>query len=491
MNSLLFYEISGIPFGETFAQRVIKYNTLMHSTFTNEQLEFIDPTDELVDFVKKNLSYVDKAKQFQLKRMSKNPWMRTSPAYVALQQSVKGQVFSHNGNTLTVPSGFFDMFVENFPNENYTDSRKETGKKISLPWEVKPYELRPYQIEVVDLLLQPTKYRGIVNFATGLGKTLTAIHLIKRYKRTALIVCPSDSVAKQFYTQCETAFGKGVVGFYGAGKKKINDITIGIAASITRNTDDFKNADFGMVIFDEIHHIAADTFYNIAEAVSGAGKVFGLTATDYRSDGKDIMITAGCGPVVARRDVKWGITNGFLAEPYFMIRQVDTGGKDFKDNKIKNYKEHILNNSIMKDIILNDALNMMNAGRTVLVLVDEVAHGEELAKQLGVPFATGEDSKSQDYVDSLNKGQIRGLVGTDGRIGEGTDTQNVDVLILANFVASKGPVIQAVGRSLRKTATKSKCIVLDYIPLGSEQLTRHAWGRVDYYRDITDKIKIL
>jgi superfamily II DNA or RNA helicase len=463
----------------------------MHSTFTNKELKFVDPTDELVDFVKKNLSYVDKAKQFQLKRMSKNPWMRTTPAYAALQQTVKGKVFSHTGNILTMPSGFSEMFIENFPHENYTDLRNETGNKISLPWQTKPYDLRPYQAEVVDMLLQPTRFRGIVNFATGLGKTLTAIHLIKRYKKTALIVCPSDSVAKQFYTQCEDAFGKSMVGFYGAGKKKINDITIGIAASITRNTDEFKNADFGIVIFDEIHHIAADTFYNIAEAVSGVGKVFGLTATDYRSDGKDIMITAGCGPVVSRRDVKWGIANGFLAEPYFMIRQVDTGGKDFRDNKIKNYKEHVLHNSIIKDIIYNDALNMINAGRSVLVLVDEVAHGEELAKQLGVPFATGVDSKSQDYVDSLNKGEIPGLVGTDGRIGEGTDTQNVDVLILANFVASKGPVIQAVGRSLRKTATKTKCIILDYIPLGSAQLTRHAWGRVDYYRDITDKVKIL
>lgn len=463
----------------------------MHSTFTNERLEFVDPTDELVDFVKKNLSYVDKAKQFQLKRMSKNPWMRTTPAYAALQQTVKGKVFTHEDNVLTMPSGFSELFVENFPNENYTDLRKETGTKISLPWDHKPYDLRPYQVEVVDKLLEPTRFRGIVNFATGLGKTLTAIHLIKRYKKTALIVCPSDSVAKQFYTQCEDAFGKNMVGFYGAGKKKINDITIGIAASITRNTEDFKKADFGIVIFDEIHHIAADTFYNIAEAVSGVGKVIGLTATDYRSDGKDIMITAGCGPVVSRRDVKWGIANGFLAEPYFMVRQVSTGGKDFRDNKIKNYKEHVLNNSSMKNIILNDALNMMNAGRSVLVLVDEVEHGKELSKQLGVPFATGEDSKSQDYVESLNRGEIPGLVGTDGRIGEGTDTQNVDVLILANFVASKGPVIQAVGRSLRKTTTKSKCIILDYIPLGSKQLTRHAWGRVDYYRDITDKVKIL
>ena len=463
----------------------------MNITLTNDKLLITDPSGDVIDFAKMNLSYTDKSKQYQLKRMSKNPYLRTSAAYVALQQTVKGKVFELSGNTLSMPSGFALLFEQNFPNYKFLDSRVETGRKISLPWDKAPFAPRDYQLEVIEALLKPSQFRGIVNFATGLGKTLVAIHFIKRYKRNALIVCPSDSVAQQFYTQCINAFGKDMVGFYGGGKKKINDITIGIAASITRNTEDFKKADFGVVIFDEIHHIAADTFYNIAEAVAGAGKVFGLTATDYRSDGKDIMITAGCGPVISRRDVKWGIKNGFLAEPYFFVREVQTGGKDFHDNKIKNYKEHVLNNAIIKNIIYNDALSMINAGRSVLILVDEVEHGKELSKQLGVPFATGEDSKSQDYVDDLNKGKIKGLVGTDGRIGEGTDTQNVDVLILANFVASKGPVIQAVGRSLRKTATKTKCVVLDYIPLGSKQLTRHALGRVEYYKDVTDKVKII
>jgi superfamily II DNA or RNA helicase len=456
-------------------------------TITNDKLEIVNPDTSIIQFAKTNLHYVDKAKQFQLKRMSKNPWMRNSPAYVVLQQSIKGQVYSFENNTITMPAGFIK---EAFPSYIYTDRRQETGHTIALPWKKTPHNLRPYQQEVVDILLEPLRYRGIVRFATGLGKTLTALHFIKRYKKNTLIVCPSDSIAQQFYSQCVDAFGQHMVGFYGGGKKKINDITIGIAASITRNTDDFKNSNFGVVIFDEIHHIAADTFYNIAESIASVGKVFGLTATDYRSDGKDIMITAGCGSVVAHRDVKWGIENGYLADPYFIVSEVETGGKDFKDNKIKNYKEHVLHNSVMKDKIYNDALNMIKSGRTVLVLVDEVEHGKELSQQLGVPFATGEDANSQDYVIQLNKGKIAGLVGTDGRIGEGTDTQNVDVLILANFVASKGPVLQAVGRALRKTATKNKCIILDYIPLGSDQLTRHAHNRIDYYHEITEKVKL-
>jgi superfamily II DNA or RNA helicase len=221
------------------------------------------------------------------------------------------------------------------------------------------------------------------------------------------------------------------------------------------------------------------------------GRVFGLTATDYRSDGKDIMITAGCGTVLIRRDIKWGVENGFLAEPYFISREIPTGGRDFKDDKLKSYKEHILNNQIMKTRIESDAQSMISAGKSVLILVDEVAHGEELSKKLGIPFATGEDKKSQEYVNQLNAGKVPGLVGTSGKVGEGTDTKNVDVLILADFTASKGPVIQAVGRALRKQGSKTKALILDYIPLGSTMLTRHAYNRIKYYEEITDKVKVI
>jgi superfamily II DNA or RNA helicase len=134
---------------------------------------------------------------------------------------------------------------------------------------------------------------------------------------------------------------------------------------------------------------------------------------------------------------------------------------------------------------------MMQAGKSVLILVDEVAHGKQLSAALGIPFATGPDKKSQDYVNQLNSGKIKGLVGTDGKIGEGSDTQNVDVLVLANFVASKGPVTQAVGRGLRKQGTKTRCIILDYIPMGSTMLSRHGFNRVEFYKEITDKVKVI
>jgi len=463
---------------------------LSHVAIYNDKLIITDPSTELLSFIRNELVYTDKSKQYQLRRMARSTWQRNSPLYKQLQSEVKGCLYEEVApDKVAVSSCFVELLKNKFNTSTPMDMRSDTGAKIVLPWTNKPYPLRDYQEDAVDLMLH--RPRGLINLATGLGKTLIALHFVQRYKRRALIVCPSESVAKQFYELFVDCFGKNKVGFYGSGKKRISDITIGIAASITKNIAEFQRAELGVVILDETHHTPATTFFDISQGLAKTGKVFGLTATDYRSDGKDIMITAGCGPVLIRRDIKWGVANGWLAEPYFFVRCVNTSGRDFKDDKLKSYKEHVLNCEVMKAQIRDDAAKMMASGKSVLILVDEVAHGKELSSELGIPFATGIDSKSQEYVDQLNAGKVKGLVGTDGKISEGTDTKNVDVLILANFVASKGPVTQAVGRGLRKQGTKTKCIILDYIPMGSTMLSRHGFNRVEYYKEITDKVKVI
>jgi superfamily II DNA or RNA helicase len=183
---------------------------------------------------------------------------------------------------------------------SFVDQRKLTGKTLPLPWVNKVSEPRPYQQEAIDLMV--SNYRGLINFATGLGKTLVAVHAVKKIRTRTLVVCPSESVASQFYDIFINAFGKEKIGFYGDGKKKLGEITVGIAASISKNVATFEKHELGLVIFDEVHHIAANTFFNIAKNLGSVGKVFGLTATDFRSDGKDAMITAGCGHKMGSRE---------------------------------------------------------------------------------------------------------------------------------------------------------------------------------------------
>lgn len=458
----------------------------MQIVVNNADIVIEDATDKFIEALTSRLSYKDKSVEYQIRRMESNPFQKNSPYLNKLKKELHGNLVKKvNDNQYVIPSGFFKI-VSKSP--HLVDHRKETGGDISLPWNIKPFDPRPYQEEALDLM--EDNWRGTINFATGLGKTLTAVHAIRRFKKKTLIVCPGVSIADNFYEELVNAFGEHRVGYFGGGKKKIRDITVAIAASVNNHIDKMQKADLGLIIFDEVHHLAASTFFSISEGLADTGRMYGLTATNFRSDGKDVMIEAGVGPSIIQRDLIWGIENGWLADPYIVVREIPTIGRDIKNDKNKNYKEHVLKQDPMNARIISDARKFMGANKSTLILVKEVEHGRIISEKLGLPLATGTDKQSTEYVRQLNNGEIPGLVGTDSKIGEGTDTKNVDVLILANFVASKGPLWQNLGRGLRIHNGNNHVVVLDYVPLGSKMLTRHAKQRINYYEEITTNVRV-
>jgi hypothetical protein len=450
------------------------------------RIDGLDP--DLESDIRSRLSYVDKSKQYQLNKMKRNPFSRSSALYQKLLSESEGELCRKDGDTLIVPSGFFTLIKSK--NIRIVDQRHETGPIIALPWAnaSSVFQLRPYQEEAVDASTK--NFRGIINLATGLGKSKSAIALIRKLKRKTLVVCPSKSIAYQFHKELVECFGAKKVGFVGDGRYKPSEVTVGIAASVSNRIDDIKTLDLGVIIFDETHHTPANTFYAIADGLGSIGRMYGLTATAYRSDGKDLFIHAACGDIIVQRDVAWGVSNGWLAQPYFITRSVKTEGYDFKDDKLKAYKTHVLNNKTMNDRIIADAKAFIKANKNILILVDQIEHGDLISSGLGISFANGRDKGSETLIDDFNAGKIRGLVATDGLVGEGVDTRDVEVLLLANFTVSKSSVLQAVGRGLRKTPTKDKCIILDYCPEGSSMLKRHAHKRISYYREITHNVKV-
>jgi len=452
----------------------------------NDYIYIEGASTNYASMLREKLSYKDKQVEYSINRMKKNIYQRNSGAIRALEKKLYGSVMMEKGDQIIVPSGFTHLIPDT---ADITDNRHDTGDTISLPWQKKPFDLRDYQNEANELMQE--SYRGLINFATGLGKTLTALHAIRRFKKKTLIICPSTGIADNFYEELCSAFGENKVGYFGNGKKKIRDITVGIAQSVNNHITKFKEHGLGLIIIDEVHHLPADTFFTITEELADVGRIFGLTATDFRSDGKDIMITAGCGPTLIKRDLLWGVKNKWLAKPYIIVRGIETTGREYKSDKIKNYKEHVLKDKQMTGRIIADCAKFIEAGKSVLCLVQEISHGKEISEQLGLPFATSGDKNSSEYVKQLNKGKIPGLVGTASKIGEGVDTKNVDVLVLANFTASKGPLWQNLGRGLRIHEDNDQVIVLDYAPLGSKMLTRHAKQRIRYYKEITNNIRTI
>jgi hypothetical protein len=163
----------------------------MQVIIANDKMTISGATPGVLAQLQSELTYTDKAKQYQLRRLSRTRWGQMSPLYKQLQAEVSGHLYEMNGNDLICTSALYEHVKDFLVGAVLTDLRKETGKKIVVPWVKKPFPLRPYQEEAVDLFLN--NWRGLGNLATGLGKTLIATHLIQRYKKRTLVICPLRS----------------------------------------------------------------------------------------------------------------------------------------------------------------------------------------------------------------------------------------------------------------------------------------------------------
>jgi superfamily II DNA or RNA helicase len=468
-------------------------------TIANDKIILENISSSQEEFLRSECKYTNMSTIFEIKRLKKSYYMRQQfighpkqkeilDQIETLKKKIYGSLFSKWNDKIILPSGLLKL-VDNIEFDKIIDNRKLTGDKISLPYKKPLPEPRDYQKEAIDLM--QVNNRGIINLAMGLGKSLIAIHATKQIKTKTLIVVPTESIAKQFYEEMVHYFGEEKIGIYYGKTKKIKSVTIGIANSVNKNIEIFKESNLGLVIFDEAHRISSDTFFEISSGLSYVGKMFGLTATNFRSDGLDILIGAYCGQAILEKDIRWGIENGWLAQPHFIIRNIHSGVYSDPKEKLWAYKAHVIKSNILKNQIMEDAKNMLNKGLKVLVIVQELEHGKELSAQLGVPFAQGSDKNTYTYIKQMGDGKIQGLVGTAGVASEGVNIKCIDVLILATFAKSEGAITQSIGRAMRKTETKDKCIIIDYNIINSTTLSRYCKDRIGYYSKITNNIKYL
>jgi superfamily II DNA or RNA helicase len=162
--------------------------------------------------------------------------------------------------------------------------------------------LRDYQAAVLRSWDQ-ADHRGIVAFATGGGKTRTALEAVRRWisaGRPALILVPSELLHEQWAEEIQALINKAPVLFAGAGHsregwmRRLADYTrddpslggrIVLSTYQTAATDRFiellRDGSHLLVVADEVHRVgAADTRRIMADVDAGAR--LGLSATPER-----------------------------------------------------------------------------------------------------------------------------------------------------------------------------------------------------------------
>ena len=156
--------------------------------------------------------------------------------------------------------------------------------------------------------------QGTVILPTGSGKTFLGLQAIADASVSALIVTPTIDLMNQWHATLTNAFGDQLtekVGVLGGGSHEITALTVTTYDSAYRYIDEYGDR-FGLLITDETHHLAAETYLQIPEMTIAPYRL-GLTATYERADGREELLEDRMGPVVYEEAVD-DLAGEFLSE---------------------------------------------------------------------------------------------------------------------------------------------------------------------------------
>lgn len=385
--------------------------------------------------------------------------------------------FEENERFLELPRGCIEKIAEICEKSNVKliiKDTRENGLKTDYKFNGK---LNNKQERAMKVLL--AHQVGVLCAATGFGKTVVGAKLISELKTNTLIIVNRNSLLEQWKDRLSYFLGvdKKDIGQIGASKEKPNGkLDVASFQSLCKkdNLEELvKN--YGLVIVDECHHVAAYSFEKVLKAIRSR-YVYGLTATPTRKDGWHKIIYMQCG------DIRVRIANHELKQNKEMEHTVIVKKTSYKyiptEEKEKIQISEILNdmcNNVFRNgIIIDDIKKCIEEGRVPIVLTERVEHLKilkESLEKLEVPVVIYKGNmgkkKTKEIQDILkeadenNKPRI--ILATSSSIGEGFDDSRLDTLFLTMPVSWKGRIIQYVGRLHREHEGKEKVIVYDYL----------------------------
>ncbi len=371
--------------------------------------------------------------------------------------------------------------------------------------------LRDYQKQAVDAWIAGNK-RGIVVLPTGSGKTLVGIKAISLLNTPSLVVAPTLDLVDQWRSRLKEEF-KEEVGILGGGEKEIKALTVSTYDSAYIHADRLGNK-FGLLVFDEVHHLPAKGYRNIAEMFASPFRM-GLTATFEREDGLHKDLNRLVGGKVFERNVKdlsgyylspfrlkkiivelteeekeeykknQKIFSDYLKESRLTLRNptdfqklVMRSGRDPKARKAllaRNRARDLAFNSISKVKRLSEILKEHCEGKAFIFTEhNKLVH--RISKEFLIPSITYRTSSKErsEILDKFRSGIYRAVV-TSKVLDEGIDVPDADVGIILSGTGSERAFIQRLGRILRKKEGK-EAVLYEIVSLETSEANT-SWRR--------------
>jgi DNA excision repair protein ERCC-3 len=325
----------------------------------------------------------------------------------------------------------------------------DTGEDLPVDLRV---DLRDYQHEWVNRFVE--KQSGILVGPPGSGKTVATMGIMSAIEGETLVLVPSRELAAQWRETIleHTSLTDAQVGEYHGGRKEIRPVTIATyqTAGMDRHRHLFDDRKWGLIVYDEVHHISAPVFRRTADLQAKAR--LGLSATPVREDDKQKDIYTLIGPPIG---TNWSalFDAGYVAEPEIEIRLVPWADEEAAaayDDAVGHEKRAAAaeNPAKIREI---EAIQRDHHGAKTLVFVEYIDQGDAIAEALGVPFVSGEmpHARRRKLFDEFRHGPRDTLVVS--RVGdEGIDLPGAEIAIAASGLGrSRRQGSQRAGRRRR------------------------------------------
>jgi DNA excision repair protein ERCC-3 len=333
----------------------------------------------------------------------------------------------------------------------------------SLPSGV-PFRLRDYQHDAVEAFHRDGSEQGgsgVVVLPCGAGKTVVGIGAMSRIGRKTLILTTNHTAVRQWRRELltKTRLTEDQIGEYTGQVKEVRPVTITTYQILTwrrRKTDPFvhfelfRQNDWGLVIYDEVHMLPAPVFRATADIQ--ATRRLGLTATLVREDGHEDDVFSLIGP--KRHDIPWKVLErrGWIAEAMCREVRVPLAPELRKRYVLSDQRTQFrlaAENSDKMDVL--EALLARYEGDNVLVIGQYLDQLDLAARRIQAPLITGRTPKEErlERYAAFREGTCPVLVVS--KVGNfAVDLPEARVIVqLSGTFGSRQEEAQRLGRVLR------------------------------------------
>lgn len=380
---------------------------------------------------------------------------------------------------------------------------------------------RWYQSEdilTVQQALEEGHKRQLLVYATGLGKTFTAVTIAQDFKRILWLTHTEDLIEQSAMAIIENILDedhaqhvlsrKGLINYLKTHKKNslfgvdlqdqaildsigmikediFNIDTTFVVASVQtlhRRLERIPKDHFDLIVVDEAHLSAASTWSKSIEHFEFE-LLLGLTATPHRADGVSLTNLFDP-PIRVNRDISWGIKNGFLCEldAYRVktsndLTEIKTVAGDFNQAQLGK-----VINTPERNALIVAKYEELASGRPFIVFGLDVQHAMDLNnafidKGHKTTFVVADEKLCPDRRDRIHyfkSGRYMGLVNVN-ILTAGFDFPGIECVIMARPTKSLTLYLQCIGRGTRLKPSGKNCIILDIVDVTGKHSLINTW----------------